>query len=417
MTEPVSSYASLDPCVHCGFCLPACPTYLATGDENDSPRGRIVLMRSMERGEIAADDPSLRHHLNACLGCRGCEPACPSGVGYGLGLEAARVRLAAANGLDPFTKVALTLLGSRALSTLGFGVGRLLRGGRIPWRWPRSSRFGQMLRMLEATRPPEREPRWHPGTPPNGVPDRGEAVLFSGCVMSTLFQHVNRATVRTLRANGFRVRALPGVSCCGAPHAHAGAADRARSLARRTLDLLREGTGPIVVDSAGCGAMLRDYGHLLGTDDAKRLSSRVRDVCELLASAGPRTGGELALRVAYDAPCHLQHAQRVHEEVLAVLDAIPGLTRRALEGSDQCCGSAGLFNLTQPEMASAVLDAKLDRIAEAAASLDAVVTGNPGCIMQIATGLRGRGLDLPVLHPIQLLDRSYQNAGHYGAPA
>jgi len=409
MSEAVSRFAALDPCVHCGFCLPACPTYLATGDENDSPRGRIVLMRALERGEIAVDDPALRRHLDACLGCRGCEPACPSGVAYGRGLETAREELAAANGQRAMSRLALRVLGSRALSGAAFAVGRALRAGGIAHRLRTGGRLGQMMGMLEATRPPAAAASASARAEADPT-DRGEAVLFSGCVMSALFRHVNEASARTLQANGYRITTVWGAPCCGAPHAHAGATASARGLARRNLAALRLTRGPIAVDSAGCGAALKDYGHLMGTAEAAALSSRVRDVTELLAETGPRRGGVLPLRVAYDPPCHLQHAQGVHRQALAVLDAIPGLRWRLLPGAEQCCGSAGLYNLVQPEMATAVLDRKLDAIADAADSLDAVLTGNPGCIMQIGSGLRRRGIALPVLHPVQLLDRSYRAA-------
>jgi glycolate oxidase iron-sulfur subunit len=237
------------------------------------------------------------------------------------------------------------------------------------------------------------------------------AMLFPGCVMSVLFRHVHDATRRTLEANGYRVADAAGTVCCGAPHAHAGDLEGARALARRNVKALRRTTGWIVVNSAGCGAILKDYGHLLGSQEAALVAERVRDVSEVLADAGPRPGGPVPLRVAYDPPCHLQHAQRVHREVLAMLSAIPGLEVVLLPGADRCCGSAGVYNLLQPEMAEAVLSAKLTEILSAAPELDAVTTGNPGCLMQIGAGLRAAGSSLPVLHPVELLDRSYRAAG------
>lgn len=414
-----AGYAALDPCVHCGFCLPACPTYLATGDENDGPRGRIVLMQAVERGELLPTDPAVRQHLDACLGCRGCEPVCPSGVGYGRGLEAARADLARANGLGLLGRGALTVFGNRLLWRLVFGIARLLRDSGIAERLAGRGRLGFAMGMVAATRPAAAIPMGDAenaevaedaDTPGRAVVVERPATLFPGCVMSVLFRHVHDATRRTLEANGYRVADAAGTACCGAPHAHAGDLAGARALARRNVRALRRTTGWIVVNSAGCGAILKDYGHLLGSEDAAQVAERVRDVSEVLADAGPRRGGPLRLRVAYDPPCHLQHAQRVHREVLTMLDAIPGLEVRLLPEAERCCGSAGIYNLLQPEMAAAVLEAKLTELRLAGPELDALATGNPGCLMQIGAGLRAAGLGLPVLHPVELLDWGYGRA-------
>jgi len=240
-------------------------------------------------------------------------------------------------------------------------------------------------------------------------------VLFPGCVMSVLFDHVHGATLRTLRVNGYAPRRASGTVCCGAPHAHAGDLRSARALARRNVEALEREEGPVVVNSAGCGAMLKAYGHLLDDPRAATLAARVRDVAEVLAAAGPRPGGDLPLRVAYDAPCHLQHAQGVHGEVLAVLAAVPGLRVEQRPGADRCCGSAGTYNLTQPGLAAAVLADKLDHLGGGTTTMDLVVTGNPGCLMQIGAGLLARGSPTAVAHPVELLDRSYLAAGHYGS--
>jgi len=405
MAETATGYRALDPCVHCGFCLPACPTYLATGDENDSPRGRIVLMRALERGELPASDPAVRQHLDACLGCRGCEPACPSGVGYGRAIETARRELAAANGLPSAARAAIGMFGRRALWRAAFGAARLLRTTGLASRLSGPGRLGMAMGMTAATAPAR------PGSrPDSGVSTapRGETVaLFRGCVMDSLFDHVHDATIRVLEANGYRVTEAKGQVCCGAPQEHAGATDAARDLARQNLAALAGSADYVVVNSAGCGAMLKDYGHLLGSAEATGLSSRVRDVTELLAMAGPVPGGPVPLDVAYDAPCHLQHAQRVHAEPLAVLRAIPALRLRLLPGHDRCCGGAGTYGLLHPEMSAAILDAKVASIQEAKPRPDMVTTGNPGCIMQIGAGLRAAGLDIPVVHPVELLDWSY----------
>ena len=233
--------------------------------------------------------------------------------------------------------------------------------------------------------------------------------------MDTLFTHVHDATRRTLEANGYAVREVSGQVCCGALHEHAGDRYAAAALARDNVAALVDAADYIVVNSAGCGALLKDYGHLLGTDAAQRFGAKVRDVSELLADRGPRPGAELGLEIAYDAPCHLQHAQRVHAAPLAVLGAIPGLELQLLPGSDRCCGSAGIYSLLQPELARAVLDDKIRAFRKARPALDLVTTGNPGCLMQIGAGLRAAGVRISVAHPVEVLDWSYAAAGMYDA--
>ena len=408
----VHDRSPLAACVHCGFCLPACPTYLATGDESDSPRGRIVLMRALERGELGPTDPALVQHLDACLGCRGCEPVCPSGVEYGRGLEAARAALADARGIAPLARLVLGVFRRAWLWRPAFTVARWLRAAGLPARFTGSGRAGFALGMLASTEPAgdRRRPASAPG--PAGSGTRGTVALFRGCVMDTLFSHVHGAAARTLAANGYTVIDVPGQQCCGALHDHAGDVAAARALARANLGAFARADF-IAVDSAGCGALLKDYGHLLGSDAAAAFGAKVRDVTELLAAAGPLPGAPLEREVVYDAPCHLQHAQRVHAEPLAVLGAIPGLRVRLLPGSDKCCGSAGIYTLLHPAMARAVLDAKIAEIAEADPRPDTVATGNPGCAMQIGAGLLAAGLPIRVRHPVELLDESYALAGHY----
>jgi glycolate oxidase iron-sulfur subunit len=402
-------FEALDPCVHCGFCLPACPTYLATADESDSPRGRILLMRALERGELGADDPALVQHLDACLGCRGCEPACPSGVGYGRGLEAARVRLVAANGIPPGARVVLGGFARPWVWRSALAVARFFRATGLPGRFAGAGRLGFLAGMLDATTPVagsdhSREPR------ENGA-DRGSVALFRGCVMDGLFDHVHAATRRTLAVNGYRVIEVPGQSCCGALHEHAGDRAGAIELATRNLAAFAGGADWVVVDSAGCGALLKAYGELV--PGAEAWASRVRDVTELLAAAGPRPGGPLGLDVVYDAPCHLQHAQGVQAEALAILRAIPELRLTLLPDSDRCCGAAGLYGVLHPELSRAVLAAKIETIGAARPAPAIVATGNPGCLMQIGAGLKAARLSIAVAHPVELLDRSYREAGYY----
>jgi glycolate dehydrogenase iron-sulfur subunit len=411
-----AGYSSLDPCVHCGFCLPACPTYLATGDEADSPRGRIVLMRALERGEIGTDDDALVQHLDACLGCRGCEPVCPSGVGYGRGLETAREQLYAARGLSPMAAVVLAVFRMERIWRPLFMLGKALRATGIPRLLAGGGRFGFGMGMLAASEPPlqvgERQ-RVKRGPVAARSPSPPTVALFRGCVMDGLFDHVHAATRRTLEANGYAVLEPEGQVCCGALHEHAGDRASARALARENLAAFAESADYIVVNSAGCGALLKDYGHLLGGDAAAAFGAKVRDVAELLAATGPRPGGPLPLDVAYDAPCHLQHAQRVHAAPLAVLGAIPSLRLRVLPGSERCCGSAGIYSLVRPAMARAVLDMKIESFAAADPVPDIVATGNPGCLMQIGAGIRAAGLPIRVMHPVELLDESYRSGGVY----
>ena len=416
-----TGYAALDPCVHCGFCLPACPTYLATGDDADSPRGRIVLMRALERGELGAEDEGLVAHLDACLGCRGCEPVCPSGVGYGRGLEAARAQLFRTRGLPVLARLGLSVFRSRPLWRAFFGAGRLFRETGVPARLAGETRFGFAMAMLAATGDGRGERVEGAGASAGASvmrsPERRSVVLFRGCVMEGLFSHVNEATKRTLAANGYEVREMAGQGCCGALHEHAGDRAGAAALAVRNVAALLDAADWIVVNSAGCGALLKDYGHLLGSAEGARFGAKVRDVSELLAERGPRPGAPLPLEVAYDAPCHLQHAQRVHAAPLAVLGAIPELRLRLLPGFDRCCGSAGIYSLLHPDLARTVLDDKIEAFRAAQPALDAVTTGNPGCLMQIGAGLRASGLGIPAVHPVELLDRSYAEAGVYGKEA
>ena len=408
----------LDSCVHCGFCLQACPTFLATGDESDSPRGRIELMRALEVGELTPADPGVALHLDRCLGCRGCEPVCPSGVAYGRGLEAARALLTERRGVPPLVRAALGAL-TGAGAPVVYALARLLRATGIPSRLAGWGRIRFALGMLGSTRPVRnaafgmrsRSARVNAAlrTPHSAFTS---VVLFRGCVMEGLFSHVHDATIRTLQVNGYVVREVPAQVCCGALHAHAGLRDEARWLARTNLAAFGDDDAPIVVNSAGCGAMLKEYGHLADVPrDGERFVSRVRDVSELLAGRGPRPGAPLDMAVAYDPPCHLLHAQRIAEPPERVLQAIPVLRVVSVPDAAQCCGSAGLFTLVEPAMSRAVLAPKLRSLAEARPQV--VATGNPGCLMQLGAGLAAAGIPAAVRHPVELLDESYRAAGYY----
>jgi glycolate oxidase iron-sulfur subunit len=232
--------------------------------------------------------------------------------------------------------------------------------------------------------------------------------------MDTLFPHVHAASRRTLEANGYRVVEVVGQECCGALHEHAGDSDAARLLARRNVAALPAEVDFLATDSAGCGALLKEYGRLLDTGPARRFARSVRDISELLAATGPRPGSPLPWKVVYDAPCHLQHAQGVHQEPLSLLAAIPELDVRLLPGYDRCCGSAGLYSLTQPTLANTILEDKLSAILAEDPAPVAVVTGNPGCLMHIGAGLLAARSTATTVHPVELLDTSYRLAGYYG---
>jgi len=463
------------PCVHCGFCLPACPTYVRLGDENDSPRGRLYLMRAVVEGRLSASSDAFQTHIDRCLGCRACEPVCPSGVEYGLLLESARDAAYQARRPGLSVRVLLSvfrrgllLRWSMVLARMTRGLGLAWLGSRVTPRGPslHPVRFG--LAMLEATRrkrlpaiasveslsaasiltdepdalrdmplseagpveglldgsthtavgPLTDEAAADAASEAAAVADRPLRVaLLTGCVQAGLFARVNDATERVLRANGFEIVQVSGQQCCGALHAHAGDTDSARRLARVNIDVLLKSKADFVaVNAAGCGSALKEYGHLL-RDDAKyseaaaKLSPISRDVSELLAEAGVRRGASVPRRVTYDAACHLCHAQRLREAPRAMLEAIPDLDLLPLQGEDDCCGGAGIYGMTHPELGEQIGSDKVSAVIDTGA--DVVATANPGCIMQIGAGLMLRGSQIRALHPVELLDESYERAGFY----
>ncbi len=407
-TALADAAAGLDACVHCGFCLQACPTYLALSDENDSPRGRLFLMRAVVEGDLAATDPAFRTHIDRCLGCRACETACPSGVPYGALLEASRATIGASRPVPRLTRMLLATMARPVWRSAALALGRALRAtglARLFARLP--GRVGFACAMLESSRPVAMRANYAP----HESDARGRVAVLVGCVMEGLFAPTNEATRRTLAMNEYRLVPAPGQGCCGALHAHAGDLAGARALARRNIVAFEQcGADSIAVNAAGCGAMMKEYGHLFGRDASWRdraaaIGARVRDVTELLAAAGPRPGGPLPLSVAYDAPCHLLHAQRVGTAPLTVLRAIPDLDLTPLPDADQCCGGAGIYNLVEPGLSRAVLAPKLSAIGRSAAQF--VATGNPGCHMQIGAGLLQTHQPARCIHPVDLLDASY----------
>jgi len=411
-TPLADALPGINACVHCGFCLQACPTYLNLEDENDSPRGRIFLMRSLLEGTVKPDDPSVQQHIDQCLGCRACEPVCPSGVPYGQLLEATRATLRESKPTPFIARLILVVFAREWLLRPAMFFSRFLAATPIPTLLSGiKGRLGFAMAMLASTGRSIERSRYEPVT--RG--ERGTAAMLRGCVMDGLFHETNRATRRVLTVNGYAMVNAPGQNCCGALHAHAGDLEAARKLARRNIAAFdRSGAAFIAVNAAGCGAIMKEYAHLLNDDAewherAAAFSSRVRDVSELLAAAGPREGGVLPIKVTYDAPCHLQHAQRVTQAPLSVLAAIPGLELVPLHDSDQCCGSAGIYNLIEPATSDAVLAPKLANIAATGAFW--VTTGNPGCLMQIGAGLIRADISARTIHPVDLLDASYAAFG------
>ena len=443
MTGAVDSLASavreqeqgLLNCVHCGFCLPACPTYRRLGDEADSPRGRLYLMQAVVEGRLDPGAEAFDTHIGRCLGCRACEPVCPSGVEYGHLLELARHVGREARRPPLLVRALLRVFGTAWMARPAMLAGRFLRATRIPTLLtrllagadpPGGARLG--IAMLAASAPPPALPgpaRTHPPRPrpaaaqrPAAAPTQHTTVgILTGCVQAGLFSRVNQATVRVLRANGYRVVTVPRQGCCGALHAHAGDLETARSLARRNVEAFEAaGVDVIAMNASGCGAAMADYGSLLAHDEemaqrAAGIAARVRDVSELLAERGPAAGGSVPLKVTCDAPCHLLHAQGVADAPARVLNAIPDVEVVPLPGAAECCGGAGIYGLTNRRLGGWIGSDKVQSVRGTGAS--ALVTGNPGCMMQIGAGLALDGARIPVLHLVELLDESYRRGGLY----
>jgi glycolate dehydrogenase iron-sulfur subunit len=406
----------LDDCVHCGFCLPACPTYRLWGEEADSPRGRILLMDAAARGQLALT-PDLVRHWDACLGCMACVPACPSGVRYDRLIEqtrqqverrhrrpaADRLRRAAIFAVAPHPRrmraVAAALLVYRAS-----GLRRLLQR--------RIGGITALAPAISAAAVTARTPHHVPAVAANAtIAGAKTAVLLTGCVQHGLYGDVNQATARVLSAYGWDVHVPTGQGCCGALELHAGRQAAAQRRARKLLAAFgaaMDSPGAVLaVNSAGCGSVLKEYAELLaGTPEAaaaEQLAARTRDVSELLAAAGTPSAPlhPLPLRVAYHDACHLAHAQGIRDQPRALLASIPGLEIVPLAEAELCCGSAGIYNLVQPKAAADLGRRKAAHVRSAAP--DVLVAANPGCLLQISAHLGGDG-GVPTFHPVELLD-------------
>ncbi len=403
-------------CVHCGFCLPTCPTYSLWGEEMDSPRGRIVLMKEGHE-EIS---PPLVEHLDRCLGCMACVTACPSGVQYDKLIEDARPQLER-NYERPADERAhrrlifelfthpgrLRALAPAAAAARRLGLPRLARRPRVRRLAPRLAAMASMT--------PDAPLRRSLGRLPSMFEARGEkrgtVALLQGCVQRVFFAHVNEATARVLAAEGFEVHVPRLPRCCGALALHAGEDPQARELAKATIEEL-EGYDTVIVNAAGCGSAMKDYGHVLRDEPgwaerAAAFSERVRDVSEFLAEAGTRAERRpLEMKVAYHDACHLAHAQGVRAQPRELLRGIPGLELVEPPEWELCCGSAGIYNLIQPEPAAELGERKARNLLDTGA--EAVVAGNPGCALQITAHTERLGRPLPVLHPMELLARSIE---------
>ncbi len=425
-TAPNAYELSLD-CVHCGLCLPSCPTYTLDFNEADSPRGRIYLMRALFENRIGVTD-TLVHHLDQCLGCRGCETACPAGVQYGELLEQTRSQInkkkdrgfsdflkkIALEEIFPYpkrirqTSTALRLYQKSGLEGLfnALSLPKLLGRG-----------IGEVARFMPRI-PPKSERTGLAGSYPPYGDQRGRVALLSGCVMHELYGHVNRATIEVLQYNGFEVIVPPTQTCCGALHLHSGELAGAKELAQNNMAAFgAHGIDAILVNSAGCGSAMKEYPTLFGGDDAEsqmatEFSSRVKDVSEfltevsLIAPWAPVPG-----KVAYDDACHLIHGQGIQAQPRSILDQIPELEQVPLCDSDKCCGGAGTYFVEQHDSSMRILEEKIQKIRESGA--DMVATGNPGCLLQLEIGTKKFGLSIPVHHPMELLHRSYREPEKY----
>lgn len=414
--------ALINTCVHCGFCLPTCPTYVLDHEEMDSPRGRIYLMRAVQEGRAEITDAYVRH-FDRCLGCVGCVTACPSGVQYGTLVETARSQIE-----RTYTRP----LGDRLFRGLVFALFPYPARLRVallplvvyrriaPWveRSGLTALLPKRVRAMLSVAPPVTVSGLMARTPvrtPAVAPRRLTVGLLTGCVQRLAFPGVNDATRRVLAADGCDVVAPGGQSCCGALSLHAGRLDEAREAARRTIATFESaGVERVVSNAAGCGSAMKEYAHLLKDDAAwaeraRRFSASVRDISECLTELGPAaTRHPIDARVVYHDACHLAHAQGVRRQPRDMLATIPGLTVVTPPDADLCCGSAGIYNLLESDAANALGDRKAAALAST--RVDVIASANPGCSLQIAAAARRRGAVWTVVHPIEIVDASIRGS-------
>jgi glycolate oxidase iron-sulfur subunit len=411
----------LDDCVHCGFCLPACPTYKSWGNEMDSPRGRIDLMKGLEHGVLVLDS-TVTAHFDQCLGCMACVTACPSGVRYDLLIESQRAKLdvsAPRTALDrAFRELIFALFPyPRRLKALAIplllyaksGLQRLVRRSGLLPRLP--ARLAQLEALTPAIGVSDLRmplPQFTRAAQPRA---RGRVALVAGCVQRTFFPNVNAATIRVLAAEGYDVLVPPGQGCCGALSLHAGRAPEAKRFARALIERFsREHVDAILINAAGCGSTLKEYGELFADDPVMRergaaFAARVQDINEFLAAIEPvATRHPISRRVAYHDACHLAHAQRIRSQPRLLLGGIPQLELVEIPDGEMCCGSAGTYNLFEPASAREIGERKVTNVMSV--HPDLLASANPGCTLQIQSILRGRGASLQAAHPIEILDAS-----------
>lgn len=417
-------------CVHCGLCTASCPTYVELGNENDSPRGRIYLMRGVTDGRLPLND-EVRGHLELCLDCRACETACPSGVQYGKLIEPFRIAMEQASddvpksedwfhrwilfGLFPYAnRMRAALWPARIAQMTGAYAATKMALRMFPWLAP--PRLRQLITMLPWLGAPQ--PSLPELLPAKGK-RRARVALFTGCVGDSVFRRTNWATARVLQENGCDVVVPRTQQCCGAIHFHAGSSEPARRMAdaNATAFDLRD-VDAVIVNVAGCGAMLKDYGHHWHHDEhssaeeqraREALAHKVQDVSQFLDGLGliaPR--GEVNYKATYHDACHLAHAQKVKDAPRHLLVQVPGLKLVDLPETEICCGAAGTYNLTQPEMSQRLSRRKLDNIKSTGATL--CITANAGCLLQIMREANQEGYPLRVVHPMDVLDASYRSA-------
>jgi glycolate oxidase iron-sulfur subunit len=412
----------VDKCVHCGFCLPTCPTYMLWHKEMDSPRGRIYLMKMAAEGGVAQMNETFVSHFDSCLGCMACNSSCPSGVDYGRLVEATRAQIER-NYRRPwrerlFRKMIFALFPhSERLRWLMLPLWIYQRSG-VRWLLHKSGVFGMLparLRSME-TLLPELSLRKLFARTPNHVPAKGRARMrvgvLLGCVQRVLLNDVNQATIRVLAAHGCEVVIPEEQGCCGALAAHAGLEPEALASARRLIEVFeRAQVDVIAINSGGCGSAMKEYGHLLRDDAAfseraKATAAKCRDISELLVELGVAQTAPRAMQVAYHDSCHLQHAQGIRSAPRQLLAAIPQLEVKELPEPAVCCGSAGIYNLVNPGPSQELAERKAGFVIESGAQ--ALVSGNPGCLLQLAGALRRAGQPMPVMHVVELLDAAMQ---------